>query len=131
MKKGSIKNNRINMEVQRELGVIIRELKDPRIAMMTTVVAVEVATDLKTAKVFISVLGDDKTKEDTMEGLRSAKGFIRKELAHTINLRNTPELEFVYDESIEYGMKLSKMIDDLHVESDDESDIEEAQNDED
>lgn len=131
MKKGSIKNNRINKEVGRELGVIIRELKDPRIAMMTTVVAVEVATDLKTAKVFISVLGDDKAKEDTMEGLKSAKGFIRKELAHTINLRNTPELEFVYDESIEYGMKLSKMIDDLHVDSDDESDTEEAQNDED
>ena len=120
MKKGSIKNNRINMEVQRELGTLIRELKDPRIAVMTTVVAVEVATDLKTAKVFISVLGDDQAKEETMEGLKSAKGFLRKELAHTINLRNTPELHFVYDESIEYGMKLSKMIDDLHVDSDEE-----------
>ena len=121
MKKGSIKNNRINMEVQRELGTIIRELKDPRIAVMTTVVAVEVATDLKTAKIFISVLGDDKAKEDTMEGLKSAKGFIRKELARTINLRNTPELHFVYDESIEYGMKLSHMIDELHVDSDEEA----------
>ena len=108
------------MEVQRELGTIIRELKDPRIAVMTTVVAVEVATDLKTAKIFISVLGDDKAKEDTMEGLKSAKGFIRKELARTINLRNTPELHFVYDESIEYGMKLSHMIDELHVDSDEE-----------
>lgn len=127
MKKGSIKNNRINMEVQRELGTIIRELKDPRIAVMTTVVAVEVATDLKTAKIFISVLGDDKAKEDTMEGLKSAKGFIRKELARTINLRNTPDLEFVYDESIEYGMKLSKMIDDLHV---DDSNEEEESDDE-
>ena len=125
MKKGSIKNNRINMEVQRELGSLIRELKDPRIAMMTTVVAVEVATDLKTAKVFISVLGDDKAKEDTMEGLKSAKGFLRKELAHTINLRNTPELHFVYDESIEYGMKLSHMIDELHVDSDEEGSDEE------
>ncbi len=125
MKKGSIKNNRINMEVQRELGTLIRELKDPRIAVMTTVVAVEVATDLKTAKVFISVLGDDEAKAETMEGLKSAKGFLRKELAHTINLRNTPELEFVYDESIEYGMKLSKMIDDLHVDSEEEeSDVE-------
>ena len=103
------------MEVQRELGNIIRELKDPRIAVMTTVVAVEVATDLKTAKVFISVLGDDRAKEETMAGLNSARGFIRKELAHTVNLRNTPELFFEYDESIEYGMKLSKMIDDLHV----------------
>ena len=109
------------MEVQRELGTLIRELKDPRIAVMTTVVAVEVATDLKTAKVFISVLGDDQAKEETMEGLKSAKGFLRKELAHTINLRNTPELHFVYDESIEYGMKLSKMIDDLHVDSDEEA----------
>lgn len=108
------------MEVQRELGTLIRELKDPRIAVMTTVVAVEVATDLKTAKVFISVLGDGQAKEETMEGLKSAKGFLRKELAHTINLRNTPELEFVYDESIEYGMKLSKMIDDLHVDSEEE-----------
>lgn len=109
------------MEVQRELGTLIRELKDPRIAVMTTVVAVEVATDLKTAKVFISVLGDDEAKADTMEGLKSAKGFLRKELAHTINLRNTPELEFVYDESIEYGMKLAKMIDDLHVDSEEEA----------
>ena len=65
-------------------------------------------------------MGDDKAKADTMEGLKSAKGFLRKELAHTINLRNTPELEFVYDESIEYGMKLSKMIDDLHVDSEEE-----------
>ena len=121
MKKGSIKNNRINMEVQRELGTLIRELKDPRIAVMTTVVAVEVATDLKTAKIFISVLGDEKAKEDTMAGLKSAKGFIRKELAHTINLRNTPDLEFVYDDSIEYGMKLSHMIDELHVDSDEEA----------
>ena len=113
------------MEVQRELGTLIRELKDPRIAVMTTVVAVEVATDLKTAKVFVSVLGDDEAKAETMEGLNSAKGFLRKELAHTINLRNTPELEFVYDESIEYGMKLSKMIDDLHVDSEEEeSDVE-------
>lgn len=108
------------MEVQRELGTLIRELKDPRIAVMTTVVAVEVATDLKTAKVFVSVLGDDEAKAETMEGLNSARGFLRKELAHTINLRNTPELEFVYDESIEYGMKLSKMIDDLHVDSEEE-----------
>lgn len=119
MKKGSVKNNRINMEVQKELGNIIRELKDPRIAVMTTIVAVEVATDLKTAKVFVSVLGDDKAKSDTMEGLKSAKGFIRRELAHTVNLRNTPELEFVYDESIEYGMKMSKMIDDLSPDKED------------
>lgn len=114
MRKNSIKNTRINGEVQRELSVIIRELKDPRIGVMTTVTGVEVTPDLKMAKVYISVLGDEQAKKDTIEGLNSAKGFIRRELAHRVNLRNTPELRFVIDESIEYGMKMSKMIDDLN-----------------
>lgn len=114
MRKNSIKNTRINGEVQRELSVIVRELKDPRIGVMTTVTGVEVTPDLKMAKVYISVLGDEQAKKDTIEGLNSAKGFIRRELAHRVNLRNTPELRFVIDESIEYGMKMSKMIDDLN-----------------
>ena len=114
MRKNSIKNTRINGEVQRELSTIIRELKDPRVGMMTTVTAVEVAPDLKTCKVFISVLGKKKKKKETLEGLNSAKGFIRRELAHTINLRNTPEIRFILDESIEYGMKMDKLINDLH-----------------
>ena len=118
MKKGSIKNNRINNEVMRELGVIIRELKDPRIAIMTSVIDVEVATDLKTAKVFISVLGDQQSKEETIEGLNSAKGFIRRELAHTINLRNTPDLEFILDESIEKGMEMARKIEELNPHKD-------------
>lgn len=110
MRKNSIKNTRINMEVQRELSVIIRELKDPRIGVMTTVTAVEVAPDLKTCKAFISVLGDDEAKAETMEGLKSAHGFIRRELAHTINLRNTPEITFILDESMEYAEKINKLI---------------------
>ncbi|MCR5738156.1 MAG: 30S ribosome-binding factor RbfA [Eubacterium sp.] len=114
MRKNSIKNTRINGEVQRELSTIIRELKDPRVGMMTTVTAVEVAPDLKTCKVFISVLGNDEAKKETLEGLNSAKGFIRRELAHTINLRNTPEIRFILDESIEYGMKMSKLIDEVN-----------------
>ena len=113
MRKNSIKNTRINGEVQRELSNIIRELKDPRIGIMTTVTAVEVAPDLKTCKAYISVLGNDLAKTDTMAGLKSAAGFIRRELARTGNLRNTPEIHFIMDESIEYGMKMSKMIDDL------------------
>ncbi len=113
MRKNSIKNTRINGEVQRELSNIIRELKDPRIGIMTTVTAVEVAPDLKTCKAYISVLGNDQAKTDTMAGLKSAAGFIRRELARTVNLRNTPEIRFIMDESIEYGMKMSKMIDDL------------------
>ena len=112
MRKNSIKNTRINGEVQRELSQIIRgEIKDPRIAMMTSVTAAEVAPDLKTCRVYISVLGDDKAKSDTIAGLRSAEGFIRKMLAKNLNLRNTPELTFLLDESIEYGVSMSKLID--------------------
>jgi ribosome-binding factor A len=114
MRKNSIKNTRINGEVQRELSNIIRDLKDPRIGIMTTVTAVEVAPDLKTCKAYISVLGDEQAKADTMAGLKSAAGFIRRELAHTVNLRNTPEIRFIIDESIEYGMKMSKLIDDMN-----------------
>lgn len=113
MRKNSIKNTRINGEVQRELSNIIRELKDPRIGIMTSVTAVEVTPDLKFCKAYISVLGDEQAKADTLEGLKSAAGFIRRELARTVNLRNTPEIKFVMDESIEYGMKMSKVIDDV------------------
>ena len=114
MRKNSIKNTRINGEVQRELSNIIRNLKDPRVGIMTTVTAVEVAPDLKTCKAYISVLGDEEAKADTMAGLKSAAGFIRHELGRTVNLRNTPEIRFIMDESIEYGMKMSKIIDDLN-----------------
>ncbi|MBQ3599699.1 MAG: 30S ribosome-binding factor RbfA [Lachnospiraceae bacterium] len=114
MRKNSIKNTRINGEVQKELSkVISQEIKDPRIDPMTSVIAVEVAPDLKHAKVYISVLGDDEKKKATLEGLRSAAPFIRKHLASTINLRNTPELAFYMDESIAYGVNMSKLIDDV------------------
>ena len=121
MRKNSIKNTRINGEVQRELSVIIRELKDPRIGIMTSVTGVEVTPDLKFCKVYISVLGDEEAKAETMAGLKSAAGFIRRELARTVNLRNTPELKFVMDQSIEYGMKMSKLIDEVNgiIKSDD------------
>ena len=114
MRKNSIKNTRINGEVQRELSTIIRELKDPRIGIMTSVTDVEVTPDLKFATAYISVLGDEQAKAETLAGLKSAAGFIRRELARTINLRNTPEIKFVIDESIEYGMKMSKLIDELN-----------------
>ena len=114
MRKNSIKNIRVNEEVHHELSNIIRgEIKDPRIHPMTSVVAVEVAPDLKTAKAYISVLGDEKAQKDTLAGLRSAEGFIRVKLAKSINLRNTPEITFILDQSIEYGVKMSKMIDDV------------------
>ena len=113
MRKNSIKNTRVNGEVQKELSNIIRGgIKDPRVAPMTSVVAVEVAPDLKTCKAYISVLGDEKAQEDTIKGLQSAEGYIRRELARKLNMRNTPEIKFVMDQSIAYGVAMSKMIDD-------------------
>lgn len=114
MRKNSIKNTRINSEVQRELSRIIAyEIKDPRINPMTSVVEVSVTPDLKQCKTYISVLGDEKSQEDTLAGLNSAAGYIRKELARSINLRNTPELQFIVDQSIEYGVNMSKKIDEV------------------
>lgn len=122
MKKNSIKNTRINTEVQRELSSILRGgIKDPRIAPMTSVVAVEVSPDLKTCKAYISVFGDEKVQEDTIKGLQSAEGFIRHELARTINMRNTPEIRFIMDQSIEYGVNMSKKIDELTRDLKDEA----------
>ena len=114
MRKNSIKNTRINGEVQKELSSIIRgEIKDPRIHPMTSVMAVEVAPDLKTCKAYISVLGNQEAKEATIRGLNSAEGYIRRQLARNLNLRNTPEIRFILDESIEYGVNMSKLIDDV------------------
>ncbi|MEE0685932.1 MAG: 30S ribosome-binding factor RbfA [Lachnospiraceae bacterium] len=114
MRKNSVKNVRVNAEVMRELGNIIRGgIKDPRISPLTSVVAVEVTPDLKFCKAYISVLGDEKAKMDTIKGLKSAEGYIRRQLASSINLRNTPQITFVMDQSIEYGVNMSKMIDDV------------------
>ena len=121
MRKNSVKNTRINGEVLKELSNIIRgEIKDPRINPMTSVVAVEVAPDLKTCKAYISVLGDEKSQKDTITGLKSAEGYIRRQLARTVNLRNTPEIRFILDQSIEYGINMSKLIDEV-TKKDDES----------
>lgn len=129
MRKNSVKNTRINGEVLKELSNIIRsEIKDPRINPMTSVVAIEVAPDLKTCKAYISVLGDEKSQKDTITGLKSAEGYIRRQLARTVNLRNTPEIRFILDQSIEYGINMSKLIDEvtehdnkMHVEVEDET----------
>ena len=125
MRKNSIKNTRINGEVQRVLAEIIRgEIKDPRISPLTSVVAVEVAPDLKSCKAWISVLGNEEARKDTYKGLKSAEGFIKSKLAKEINLRNTPAITFIMDQSIEYGVSMSKKIDDVmaseHVEEEEE-----------
>ena len=114
MRKNSVKNTRINGEVQKVLAEIIRgEIKDPRIHPFTSVVAVEVSPDLKTCKAWISVLGDEQAITDTLAGLKRASGYIRNKLAKTINLRKTPEITFIMDQSIAYGVNMSKKIDDV------------------
>lgn len=114
MKKNSIKNIRINGEVQRALSSIIREeVKDPRIDPLVSVTKVSVAPDLKTCKAYISVLGDRDALQRTVEGLKNAEGFIRSRLAADVNLRNTPQLTFIADDSIAYGVEMTGKIDAL------------------
>ncbi len=114
MRKNSVKNTRINGEVQRVLAEVIRgEIKDPRISQWTSVVSVEVAPDLKSCKAWISVLGDEEARAATLEGLKSAEGFIKRQLAKIVNLRNTPDITFVMDQSIEYGVNMSRKIDEV------------------
>ncbi len=109
--KGSTRQIRINDEILRETATIIRsELKDPRIGGMISVTKVDTTSDLKYSKVFVSVLGSDSVKKETMEGLKSCSGFIRKELARRINLRNTPELKFMLDDSLDNAFKIDNLI---------------------
>ena len=114
MRKNSIKNIRINEEVRKQLQeIIMHELKDPRIDPMTSVTKVEVAPDLKTCKAYVSVLGSGEALETTVEGLSRAEGYIRRELAQTVNLRNTPQIRFIADDSIAYGVGMSRRIDEV------------------
>lgn len=104
------------------LAEIIRsEIKDPRIHPFTSVVEVEVAPDLKTCKAWISVLGDEDAIKDTLAGLQSAEGYIKNQLARKINLRNTPEIRFIMDQSIAYGVTMSKLIDEVNKDIPDRS----------
>ena len=116
MKKGSIKNNRINGEVQRELSSILREVKDPRVDPLLSVTKVEVTPDLQFCKCHISTLSGEDGLLRTIEGLKNAEGFIRRELAHRVNLRKTPKLQFVEDRSIAYGVEMAKRIEELAAE---------------
>ena len=114
MRKNSIKNTRINAQVHREILDIVRsKIKDPRIHSMTSITDAIVTPDLKYCTVYVSVLGDEENEKETLEGLRKAAGFIRRELAASLNLRNTPELKFTADRSLAYGMKMSRLIDEV------------------
>ncbi len=113
MRKNSIKNIRINGEVMKVISEAIRFSKDPRISPMTSVMDVEVAPALKTCKVWVSVMGNDEDRLRTEEGLKSAAGYIRSTVAKELNMRNTPELRFIMDDSIEYAINMSKKIDEV------------------
>ncbi|MCC8169773.1 MAG: 30S ribosome-binding factor RbfA [Oscillospiraceae bacterium] len=102
--------DKINEEVRRELASVIRELKDSRIPLMTSVVAVHVTNDLRYAKAYISVMGDEETQKRAMQGLKSAAGFVRREIGKRIDLRYTPEFIFELDHSIEHGAHIDKLL---------------------
>jgi ribosome-binding factor A len=110
----SLRANRVGEQMKKELGDIIsRKIKDPRIGFVT-VTDVEVTGDLQQAKVFISVLGDEEQRENTLKGLAKAKGFIRTEIGQRIRLRKTPEITFEFDESVDYGNKIENLLHQLH-----------------
>ncbi len=114
MNKSSHRSNRNNSDIERALSEIIRkDLKDPRIGLITSVVKTDTTKDLKECKVYISVFGDDEKKQETISAIKNAGGFIRYRLAQTLNLRNTPELHFILDDSIEYGVNMTKKINDI------------------
>lgn len=108
--------NKINEEERRELSSVIRDLKDVRIPMMTSVVAVRVTNDLSYAKVYISVMGDEDTQKKAVEGLKSASGFVRREIGRRLQLRHTPEFIFELDHSIEQGAHINQIIHDINNE---------------
>ncbi|MBR1470869.1 MAG: 30S ribosome-binding factor RbfA [Lachnospiraceae bacterium] len=114
MRKNSVKNTRINSEVQKLLAELIRsELKDPRVPEFTSVTDVEVAPDLKTCKVWVSMLAEGDAEKEALKGLQSAGGFLKRQLAKELNLRNTPELTFIADHSIAYGNHMARRIDEV------------------
>ena len=108
--------NRINEAIKEEMASILRAVKDPRIGIMTSIVKVDTSRDLNYCKIYYSVLGDDDARKKTKEGLNSASGFIRRELAYRLNLRQTPELTFLEDDSIEYSIYLSEKLKKIHEE---------------
>lgn len=109
-----LRSHRVAEQMKKELGdILARKIKDPRVGFVT-VTDVEVTGDLQQAKVFISVLGDDKKKRDTLLGLAKAKGFIRSEIGRRIRLRKTPDLIFEFDEAFEYGSRIDSILRDLN-----------------
>ncbi len=110
----SMRSERVGEQLKKELSEIIsQKIKDPRVGFVT-VTEVEVTGDLSLATVYVTVLGNDKERRETLAGLEKAKGFMKTEVGQRMKLRIVPELKFVYDESIDYGNKIERMIADLN-----------------
>ncbi|MCR5005313.1 MAG: 30S ribosome-binding factor RbfA [Clostridiales bacterium] len=107
---GAGRTDRINEEIRKEMSQIFYDLKDPRIDVRTSVLRTETTRDLKYCKIYVTTLGDAAAQAEVKEALKSASGFIRRELAHRLNLRVTPELTFLMDDSIEYSIHMAEMI---------------------
>ena len=121
MRGNNQRGGRVNSDVQRVISHVIEfEIKDPRVSSLVSVTRCDVTNDLKECKCYISVLGSEDDAKSTMEGLNKASGFVRKRLAESLNLRNTPQIEFKLDKSIEYGVMMSKKIDDILGEKKDD-----------
>ncbi|ENH96545.1 ribosome-binding factor A [Gracilibacillus halophilus YIM-C55.5] len=117
---GDLRANRVAESMKKELGDIIsRKIKDPRVGFVT-ITDVEVTGDLQQAKVFISVLGEEENRQETLVGLAKAKGFIRSEIGQRIRLRKTPELQFEFDDAMERGNRIEHILRELNQSSDHE-----------
>ena len=116
--------NRINEEIQKELSSLLRTVKDPRVQdVMISITRVETTPDLRYTKVYVSFLQEEKAK-DAMAGLKSAAGYLRRQLVSTLKLRYAPEIVWALDDSITYGARMLKLINSLEVKHDDEADAE-------
>jgi len=113
------KIQRINEDIRRELSALLREIKDPRINRgMISITAVDTSRDLGQSKIYLSVL-DIESKKDFIKGLKSATGYLRFELGQALSLRHTPELQFILDESLERGARISSILNDLEIPEED------------
>lgn len=114
----SVRGEKINNELKKELSVLIRDIKDPRVPSLCSVIKCEVTKDLKFAKVYVSVMGSEKQKTDAIKGLKNAASYLRREVSRNLKLRATPELNFVLDNSIEYGSHIMDVIKSISSEGD-------------
>ncbi len=109
--------NRISEEMRKEISAIIQnEIKDPRLPQLVSITSVKVTKDLKYAKVFVSVLGDEAQKNNAIIALKSAAGFIRREVGHRMKIRYTPEIQFELDDSIEHGIFISNLLKEANID---------------